>query len=41
MIISVDNASGEVWVEQVGCKPHKKLSDSLALFISQLTPVIK
>ncbi|AAZ24786.1 SecY-interacting protein [Colwellia psychrerythraea] len=37
MIISVDNSSGEVWVEQVGCKPHKKLSDSLAEFISQLT----
>lgn len=41
MIISVDNASGEVWVERVGCKPHKQLSDSLAQFISQLTPVIK
>jgi SecY interacting protein Syd len=41
MIISVDNSSGEVWVEQVGCIPHKKLSDSLALFISQLTPMIK
>ena len=38
MIISVDNASGEVWVERVGCKPHKKLSDSLISFISQLTP---
>jgi len=37
MIISVDNSSGEVWVEQVGCKPHKKLSDSLAEFINQLT----
>lgn len=41
MIISVDNASGAVWVERVGCKPHKKLSDSLAQFISELTPVIK
>jgi SecY interacting protein Syd len=38
MIISVDNSSGEVWVEQVGCKPHKKLSDSLSTFIAQLTP---
>jgi SecY interacting protein Syd len=38
MIISVDNSSGEVWVEQVGCKPHKKLSDSLLTFIEQLTP---
>jgi SecY interacting protein Syd len=41
MIISVDNASGAVWVERVGCKPHKQLSDSLAQFISQLTPVPK
>jgi SecY interacting protein Syd len=38
MIISVDNSNGEVWVEQVGCKPHKKLSDSLSTFIAQLTP---
>jgi SecY interacting protein Syd len=40
MIISLDNASGTVWVERVGCKPHKQLSDSLAQFISQLTPVV-
>lgn len=39
MIISIDNANGEVWVERVGCKPHKKLSDSLVAFIAQLTPV--
>jgi SecY interacting protein Syd len=39
MIISIDNNNGEVWVERVGCKPHKKLSDSLEHFISQLTPV--
>ena len=38
IIISIDNANGEVWVERVGCKPHKKLSDSLANFIEQLTP---
>jgi len=41
MIISVDNASGSVWVERVGCIPHKQISDSLAQFISKLTPVIK
>lgn len=41
MIISLDNANGSVWVERVGCKPHKQLSDSLAEFISLLTPVIK
>jgi len=39
MIISIDNANGEVWVERVGCNPHKKLSDSLASFIAQLTPL--
>lgn len=39
MIISIDNASGEVWVERVGCKPHKKLSDSVAEFFKKLTPV--
>ncbi len=39
MIISIDNENGEVWVERVGCKPHKKLSDSLASFITQLTPL--
>ena len=38
MIISLDNNTGEVWVEQVGCKPHKKISDSLVEFIGQLTP---
>lgn len=38
MIISIDNSNGEVWVERVGCKPHKKLSDSLTSFIKQLTP---
>lgn len=39
MIISVDNETGAVWVEQVGCKPHKKLTDSLAEFIAKLTPI--
>lgn len=39
MIISLDNASGTVWVERVGCEPHKQLSDSLVQFISELTPV--
>jgi len=39
MIISIDNSNGEVWVERVGCKPHKKLSDSLENFISQLSPM--
>ncbi len=37
IIISIDNNNGEVWVERVGCIPHKKLSDSLLNFIEQLT----
>jgi SecY interacting protein Syd len=40
MIISIDNNTGSVWVEQVGCKPHKKLADSLAQFISELVPKV-
>lgn len=39
MIISFDNDSGEIWVERVGCKPHKKLTDSIADFIKLLEPV--
>ena len=37
-IISLDNESGAVWVEKVGCEPHKKLANSIAEFISQLSP---
>jgi len=40
MILSVLNDSGEVWVERVGCEPHKKLANSLADFIQMLTPVV-
>jgi len=39
-IISLDNDTGSVWVEKVGCEPHKKIANSLAEFISQLTPRI-
>lgn len=37
-IITLDNISGEVWVEKVGCKPHKKLANSLIEFIQQISP---
>jgi len=40
MILSIDNQTGEIWVEQVGCVPHKKLSDSLTEFLTSLTPVV-
>ncbi len=39
-ILSLDNATGAVWVEKVGCEPHKKIADTLAEFIEQLTPRI-
>lgn len=40
MIISIDNDSGSVWVERVGCEPHKKLASSLIQFISMLMPKV-
>ncbi len=39
-ILSINNDNGEVWVEQVGKEPHKKLADSLTEFIQTLTPKI-
>ncbi|PCH94164.1 MAG: SecY-interacting protein [Gammaproteobacteria bacterium] len=41
MIISIDNETGSVCVERVGCEPHKKVADSLAQFISQMEPKVK
>ena len=40
MLLSLMNDTGEVWVERVGCEPHKKLANSLDEFICQLSPVI-
>lgn len=40
MIISIDNQSGSVWVERVGCEPHKQLAKSLSEFISILKPQV-
>ncbi|GHE85242.1 SecY-interacting protein [Thalassotalea profundi] len=39
-LLSVDNNDGSVWVERIGCEPHKKLADSLNEFIKSLTPFI-
>ena len=39
MIISLDNETGEIWVEQVGCKPHKKLANNMVQFLNNLTPL--
>ena len=40
IIITVLNATGEVWAERVGQNPHRKLTDSIAAFITELTPNI-
>jgi len=40
LILSLDNETGAIWVERVGCKPHKKLADSMAEFVAGLTPHI-
>jgi len=37
-MISVINDNGEVWLEQPGKPPIRKLADNLAEFISSLTP---
>jgi len=37
-ILSVNNDNGEVWVERVGCLPHKKLSNSLVEFFQKISP---
>ena len=38
MILSINNDSGEIWLERVGFQAHKKLANSLNDFIKQLTP---
>lgn len=37
IILSVNNNTGEVWAEKVGCEPHKKLANSLSEFLASLT----
>lgn len=39
-ILSLDNESGKVMLEQVGLEPREVISDSLAEFLDSLTPVI-
>ncbi|TPH12549.1 SecY-interacting protein [Litorilituus lipolyticus] len=41
IIISLNNETGEIWAERVGCLPHKKLSDDLVSFLEQLSPLTK
>lgn len=37
-ILSVNNETGAVWLEKVGCEPHKKLANNLTEFIASLSP---
>jgi SecY interacting protein Syd len=39
-ILSIDNEDGTIWVEKVGCEPHKKVADSMVEFLALLTPRI-
>lgn len=36
--LSIDNQTGEIWLEKPGKKPIMKLADSLAQFLDKLTP---
>ena len=40
-VLTIKNSSGEVWVERVGCEPHKKLADTIEQFLSQLSPHVE
>ena len=40
MILSIMNATGEIWLERVGCEPHRKIADSLVDFLKRLTPIV-
>ncbi|MRI34799.1 SecY-interacting protein [Endozoicomonas sp. OPT23] len=34
------NETGEVWAEKVGKKPHRKIADSLVVFLQSIEPVV-
>ncbi len=40
-IISLDNASGKVMLEQVGLEPKEVLAESLSEFLTQIEPKVK
>jgi SecY interacting protein Syd len=40
LILSLDNSTGAIGVERVGCEPHKVIAASMAEFIRSLTPFI-
>lgn len=40
IMLTVNNNNGEIWAEKVGCKPHKKIADTMKAFIDSLQPDI-
>lgn len=36
-ILSLNNETGEIWVERVGCEPHKKIADNMLTFLNSLS----
>ena len=40
IILTVENDTGEIWVEKVGKKAHKKVANSLNDFVNALVPRI-
>lgn len=41
IILSLNNDTGEIWVERTGCEPHKKIADSMYSFINSVSPIVK
>ena len=37
-ILSINNETGEIWVERIGCEPHKKIANSMYDFLGCLAP---
>lgn len=36
LILSINNETGAIWVEQIGCEPHKKIAENLLEFFSKI-----
>ena len=37
LILSFNNQTGEIWVEAIGCEPHKKMANNIDEFLASLT----
>lgn len=40
IILSMNNETGAIWAERVGCEPHKKLADNMTEFLLTLRPAV-